>query len=303
MSNQPELPTEPPQGPRHDVAEQGNGSGGNGGTATATRHVSEEAQLEALRADLGPIKPVSLFTLIRVEMRKMFNTRGARGYCLAIALALAAMVAIMFSVDSGNHPYSMYFNATVQFMGFLLPILGIMLVTNEWSQRTAMATFALEPRRGRIITAKVIVTLLLSAGLYAVALGIAAAGHFAAVTFRGATEDWAISGSFLAGVGVWLTAMILMGLAFALLLHSTPMAIVAFFLLPQISTIVFQLVSAFEGIRDWVDMNTAWLPLLEGDGARGLEGEQWSQAAVVFVIWVLVPLTAGIIRTMRREVK
>ena len=32
--------------------------------------------------------------------------------------------------------------------GFLLPVLGIMLVTSEWSQRTAMVTFTLEPHRG-----------------------------------------------------------------------------------------------------------------------------------------------------------
>ncbi len=36
----------------------------------------------------------------------------------------------------------------------LLPVLGIMLVTSEWGQRTAMVTFALEPRRRRVVWAK-----------------------------------------------------------------------------------------------------------------------------------------------------
>ena len=45
---------------------------------------------------------------------------------------------------------------------FLLPVLGIMLVTTEWSQRTAMVTFALEPRRPLVIAAKALVGVLLT---------------------------------------------------------------------------------------------------------------------------------------------
>ena len=46
--------------------------------------------------------------------------------------------------------------------GFLLPVLGIMLVTSEWSQRTAMVTFTLEAHRGRVVTAKLVAGLLLA---------------------------------------------------------------------------------------------------------------------------------------------
>ena len=42
-------------------------------------------------------------------------------------------------------------------MGILLPVLGILLVTSEWSQRTAMVTFTLEPSRSRVIAAKFVV--------------------------------------------------------------------------------------------------------------------------------------------------
>ena len=40
-------------------------------------------------------------------------------------------------------------------MNILLPVLGIMLVTSEWSQRTAMVTFTLEPSRDRLIGGEV----------------------------------------------------------------------------------------------------------------------------------------------------
>ena len=39
--------------------------------------------------------------------------------------------------------------------GFLLPVMGILLVTQEWTQRTGMVTFTLEPHRGKVIAAKV----------------------------------------------------------------------------------------------------------------------------------------------------
>ena len=39
-------------------------------------------------------------------------------------------------------------------MGILLPVLGVMSVTSEWSQRTAMVTFTLEPSRSRVVAAK-----------------------------------------------------------------------------------------------------------------------------------------------------
>ena len=41
-------------------------------------------------------------------------------------------------------------------MSLLLPVMGILLVTSEWSQRTDMTTFALEPHRSRVIMAKLV---------------------------------------------------------------------------------------------------------------------------------------------------
>ena len=44
----------------------------------------------------------------------------------------------------------------------LLPIVGILLVTSEWSQRTALITFALVPDRGRVLAAKLLASVVLS---------------------------------------------------------------------------------------------------------------------------------------------
>jgi ABC-2 type transport system permease protein len=50
--------------------------------------------------------------------------------------------------------FGSYLSLTQIPVGVLLPVLGVLLVTSEWSQRTAMTTFALVPRRFRVLTAK-----------------------------------------------------------------------------------------------------------------------------------------------------
>jgi ABC-2 type transport system permease protein len=37
----------------------------------------------------------------------------------------------------------------------LLPVVLMLAMTAEWSQRTAMSTFTQEPRRGRVLAAKI----------------------------------------------------------------------------------------------------------------------------------------------------
>ena len=43
----------------------------------------------------------------------------------------------------------------------LLPVLGILAITSEWSQRTGLVTFTLAPNRGRVLLAKVTATVIL----------------------------------------------------------------------------------------------------------------------------------------------
>ena len=45
----------------------------------------------------------------------------------------------------------------------LLPIIGILLVTSEWSQRTALITFTLVPKRMRVMSAKIAAGVVLGA--------------------------------------------------------------------------------------------------------------------------------------------
>lgn len=54
-----------------------------------------------------------------------------------------------------------------------MPVVGILLVTSEWSQRTAITTFTLVPQHGRVLTAKLLAALVLSAAAYPFCLACA----------------------------------------------------------------------------------------------------------------------------------
>ena len=56
--------------------------------------------------------------------------------------------------DETDHSFRELLSAAVQPAAILLPVAGILLVTQEWSQRTGLITFALVPDRRRVVAAK-----------------------------------------------------------------------------------------------------------------------------------------------------
>ncbi|MEO6789593.1 MAG: ABC transporter permease, partial [Ornithinibacter sp.] len=97
--------------------------------------------------------------LVRVELRKMLDTRAGRWLIIGIGLVIAGALTIMFFTEGGDHSFSDYLQATTMPQAILLPVVGILAVTSEWSQRTALVTFGLEPRRVRVAWAKLVAAL------------------------------------------------------------------------------------------------------------------------------------------------
>ena len=96
--------------------------------------------------------------LVAVELRKMVDTRA--GFWMQVAtVALTVVAVIVRSVagDAADHTFASVLDARrVQPAAVLLPVVGILLVTSEWSQRTGMITFALVPVRSRVVGAKLL---------------------------------------------------------------------------------------------------------------------------------------------------
>lgn len=236
--------------------------------------------------------------LVQVELRKMVDTRA--GMWLLVTIAAVTVIATAIFGIAGHDQDRTFYNF-MQFagapQGVLLPVLGILLVTQEWSQRTAMVTFTLEPHRSRTLAAKVYAALLLGVAAFVVAIGVAS---LATVVFGGA-DPWRELGAvdFLKFAILQFTG-ILQGLAFGLLFLSSAFAIVLYFVLPTVFSILFNTVPALENSGPWIDFGTAQGPLNE---VGNLTGTEWTQLAVTGTIWVILPFLAGLWRMLRAEVK
>ena len=115
--------------------------------------------------------------LFRAEFRKAADTRAARWLLTAaVLLALAAQaVPLAFPRDVTQDRASFLTWAALG-LSRLLPIALMLTMTAEWSQRTALATFTLEPRRSRVLAAKAVASLAISVIGGCLAFGIAQAG-------------------------------------------------------------------------------------------------------------------------------
>ena len=86
--------------------------------------------------------------LTGVELRKMVDTRAGFWLQLIVAVVtLAAIVIICLIADGDEVSFRDLLGIAITPASILLPIVGILLVTSEWSQRTGMITFALVPLR------------------------------------------------------------------------------------------------------------------------------------------------------------
>jgi len=248
--------------------------------------------------DVSGTSPVPFGRLIVVELRKMADTRAGMWLLILIGLITAAIVTIFFFAAPDNErTFLNFMGATATPQGFLLPVLGILLVTSEWGQRTTLTTFVLEPSRPKVIAAKVVAALLL--GLVAIVLAVAIAAL--ATVVAGEPGAWDnIGADDFAKFGILQMSGVLQGLAFGLIFLNSAAAIVSFFVLPIAFSIVATLWSALQDAAPWIDLGTSQQPLFSG---VDLTGEQWAQLATSSAIWIVLPFVAGLIRVIRAEVK
>ena len=246
-----------------------------------------------------PTSTVPFGRLLHVELRKMLDTRAGRWLLIGIAAVIATALTIMFFNNGGEHSFGEYLQATTMPMAIVLPVVGILAATSEWSQRTGLVTFGLEPRRIRVAWAKLVAALLMGAAAFALAFALAGVAHQSAITFRGITGNWTIDGLALLGASGYVLLGVAQGVGFGMLFRNTPAAIVVYFVLPTAWSILGEMVTWVRDAATWLDMNHTMQPLFEGS----LTGEQWAHLGTSVAVWVLLPLAFGIWRLTRAEVK
>jgi hypothetical protein len=249
-------------------------------------------------------EPIPFRTVVGVELRKMFDTRS--GFWLMIGIAAAGVLAttavILFAGDS-DLTYDSFAGAIGVPMTILLPVLAILSVTGEWSQRAGLTTFTLVPHRGRVIRAKMTVTVLAGLASMALALAIGAFGNVVGTALMGQDTVWDLSPSAISYiVGADLIGM-MVGFMFGVVMRNSAAAIVSYFsywfVVPTLSMLLATNQAWFEKAQPWVDFNFNQGKLYDG----GFTAQDWAQLALTGAVWLVLPLAFGLWRLLRTEVK
>ena len=269
---------------------------------TATIITPATAEAASVRRSARPIPTTRL---VKVELRKMFSTRS--GFWMLVSIGVLSPIAtgsvIIFAPDS-DVTYENFARASGFPMSVILPMIAILAVTSEWSQRSGLTTFTLVPRRGRVIGAKAIATLLVGLGSVAVAFAVGALGNVAGSALAGVDTVWDISLSMAPQMVLFNLIGMAIGFTLGVVLRNSAAAIVGYFVvslvMPGILVLLAQVRSWFEDLQPWIDWNETQVALLEGATNTG---EEWAMLASTTAIWIVVPLIIGLLFLRRSEVK
>ena len=252
-----------------------------------------------------PVRTIPTARLIKIELRKMFNTRSGFWMLVSIGLlsVLATCAVILFAPDD-EVTYESFATAIGFPMSVILPMIAILGVTSEWSQRSGLTTFTLVPSRGRVIGAKAIATFLVDVVSMVVAFAVGALGNLAGSALAGVDTVWNIALSTAPQIVLGNLVGMAIGFTLGVVLRNSAAAIVGYFVvslvLPGILVLLAQVRDGFGDLQPWIDWNYTQVALFEGgtDTAR-----EWAMLGSTTVIWIVLPLVIGLLFLRRSEVK
>jgi len=238
--------------------------------------------------------------LLRTELRKLTDTRASRWFLAAIIAATPIVVAVMlFAVAPKDLTYNKFVDYTVAPEKILLPALGILAMTSEWSQRTGLVTFTLVPDRRRVLLAKFMATLALGLLVIAIVFAVSAVGNLLGIGLRHGNGSWSFGLAGFAEITLVQIIGLVEGMAFGMAMLITAAAIVSYYVVPNLWSVLFSSTSSLKHSANWVDLNQAAGNLYN----QKITGTGWLQLLVAAALWILIPLTVGVWRVSRTEVK
>ena len=238
-----------------------------------------------------------------------FDTRS--GFWLLASIGIIAVLATARRRCCGRPATELTYDSFAAAIGFpmaiLLPIVAILSVTSEWSQRSGLTTFTLVPHRGRIDRSP---RRIVAVGIGVVSMLVADGDRRGRQRHRHRDRRRPTR----SGTSASLTlAYIVAGQRprAARRLHARRgdpqlarrdrrATSSTRFVLPTADDAAGR--RARSGSRDlqpWVDFNFAQGALFDGV----VTGAQWAQLGVTGVIWLVIPLTVGLWMVLRSEVK
>jgi ABC-2 type transport system permease protein len=255
--------------------------------------MSAQPNVMNARPDLSDRRP-PLSRLTRVELRKMVDTRS--GFWLQLTVFALTVLVVVITLIAGHEDDFTFRNILGNALvpaGILLPVVGILLVSSEWSQRTALVSFALVPGRTRLIVAKVLAGAVL--GLIATAFAAVVAALGTALLSPDIAHVWTFPIGLVGQDLIYAVLAMTVGVAFGAALQASAPAIVLYFALPA-AIGALESIDSIHGTVEWFSSGSfEWLT------QNLLSGHEWAQVLVALLLWMVLPLAIGLWRVTRRD--
>ena len=273
-------------------------------TTVPTTQMSEPVDGRKRHTTHAASARIPLTRLVSVELRKMFDTRS--GFWLMASVVITSVLATAALIAFGRDNQLTYDNFAAAIgapMTVILPMIGILAVTSEWSQRSGLTTFTLVPHRGRVLGAKFLAAVSVGVVAMFVALVVGALGTLIGSAIAGIDPVWNVSAAHFALIVLGSVLGMLFGFMLGLVIRSSAGAIVTYFVYTLVLPPLLGLLAAnqqwFATLQPWVDYNVAQRPLFDGT----VSSQQWQHLATAGALWFLLPMTVGLIVVRRAEVK
>jgi ABC-type transport system involved in multi-copper enzyme maturation permease subunit len=264
----------------------------------------------AIEADRAPsgrrtqFAQIPLSRVVRVELRKMFDTRS--GFWLIASIAITGLIATIATVAFAPDKDLTYYNFAKAIgypIAVILPMVALLSITSEWSQRSGLTTFTYVPSRRRVVVAKTWSAVIVAVASMLFAFAVGAVGNVVGSTIAGTSTVWDLSVGH--GITIVLGNLISLsiGTMLGMVLRSSAGGLVMYFVLvllvPNLTSLLATSQDWFRHLQPWVDLPFAQTYMFEGMHT----GAEWAHIASTVALWIVVPGFFGLRRVMRSEVK
>ncbi|MGF3055481.1 ABC transporter permease subunit [Microbacterium sp. YY-01] len=293
---------------------------------TTTTVTESSAPLRATTRNSQPGRGVTLGGLVRSEFIKIFSLRSIRwvlAASLATGIGLGFLLALMWSremleSDAASRTSEelqqylmMATTVSLPFLALIFGILGVLVISNEYSSGLIQSTLVSAPRRGSVFVAKglVLIAVTLVTAVLIVAAALIASLIFAPDAAAELVSARVVSG--LVGMIGYLTLLTLFAYGCAALLRSTAAAIGIVVGVVFVAPIVLSmlLMTSWE----WVPTIAPYFPTDLGNtlsvgvssladlSTEGPSGVSYLTAVIAMVVWAVATVVPALFVFKRRD--
>ena len=246
---------------------------------------------------------MTMIAQLRSEFVKLRSTRTNLGLLAGmIGLVLFIVLVMGFAVDetelaTREHQTAMFSLGLAG--GFIAALIGVMVICSEFRHGTIPPTFVFTPKRGRVLTAKVVTSLALGTFFGLITEALAFGTGAAVLAIRGAELGLSTEKVLLTVLGSTAVAALMaaLGVGFGALVRNQVLAVIG--LIVWLMVVENTIMSLSPDIG-------RFFPLAAGDAMTGIEAEELLSAtagALVLVGYVAAFFAAGTLMTLRKDVR